>query len=106
MTELGNEVAHVRGGLVRRRQRDDGQRTATFHLHKLRHSLKILENQVVTFMRQLSDNQATVESFLLVLGAGNWGGPPARSPNPGQEEDSLITRYLSQPYPPFRAQPS
>ncbi|KAL8280895.1 hypothetical protein RQP46_006574 [Phenoliferia psychrophenolica] len=50
---------------------------------------------VVTFMRQLSDNQATVESFLSVLGAGNWGGPPARSPISGQEEDSLITRYLN-----------
>ncbi|KAK4700095.1 RNA-binding protein NOB1, partial [Phenoliferia sp. Uapishka_3] len=50
---------------------------------------------VVTFMRQLSDNQATVESFLSVLGAGNWGGPPARSPISGQEEDTLITRYLN-----------
>lgn len=46
-------------------------------------------------MRQLSDNQTAVEGFLSVLGAGNWGGPPARSPMIGQEEESLISRYLS-----------
>ncbi|KAI5475476.1 exocyst complex component, exo70 subunit [Pseudohyphozyma bogoriensis] len=50
---------------------------------------------VVTFMRQLSDNQPTVESFLSVLGAGNWGGPPTKSPVSGQEDDTLITRYLN-----------
>jgi hypothetical protein len=48
-------------------------------------------------MRQLSDNQATVESFLAVLGPGNWGGPSNRSPLSGKDEEdaSLITRYLS-----------
>lgn len=48
-------------------------------------------------MRQLSDNQTTVESFLTVLGPGNWGGPPNRSPLSGKDDDEqgLITRYLS-----------
>lgn len=53
--------------------------------------------QVVNFMRQLSDNQSTVESFLTVLGPGNWGGPSNRSPlaNKDEEDPSLLTRYLS-----------
>lgn len=48
---------------------------------------------VVTFMRQLSDQQSLVESFLSVLGDGNWGGPSHR----GQNDDGtpLITRYLN-----------
>lgn len=48
---------------------------------------------VVSFMRQLSDNQATVESLLVVLGAGNWGGPPA---TPKVDADAgLLSRYLN-----------
>lgn len=45
-------------------------------------------------MRQLSDAQPAVESFLSVLGAGNWGGPSYRAQE-GSEEPTLITRYLS-----------
>lgn len=47
-------------------------------------------------MRQLSDNPLTVESFLTVLGPGNWGGPATRSPVTPQEDDTLLTRYLSE----------
>lgn len=54
-------------------------------------------------MRQLSDNQPTVESFLATLGAGNWGGPPqapTRATNLPTlefgETPTLITRYLSE----------
>lgn len=59
--------------------------------------LTLYFSQVVNFMRQLSDNQATVESFLTVLGPGNWGGPSNRSPlaNKDEEDPSLLTRYLS-----------
>jgi hypothetical protein len=54
--------------------------------------------QVVNFMRQLSDHQSTVESFLGVLGAGNWGGPSKNSAVGGAvagEEGGMIGRYLS-----------
>ncbi|GAA5839096.1 hypothetical protein JCM11251_003675 [Rhodosporidiobolus azoricus] len=57
---------------------------------------------VVNFMRQLSDNQSTVESFLSVLGAGNWGGPSKNSAvgsaatgTGGGEEGVLLGRYLN-----------
>lgn len=49
---------------------------------------------VVSFMRQLSDNQATVEALLAVLGAGNWGGPPTTS-HAIDEDAGLLTRYLN-----------
>lgn len=53
--------------------------------------------QVTTYMRQLSETQDTVESFLKVLGPGNWGGPPNRTPitSDDGEEPTLLTRYLS-----------
>lgn len=51
--------------------------------------------QVVTFMRQLCDNQPIVEGFLATLGAGNWGGPPANPSSLELESSGLITRYLS-----------
>ncbi|KAM0748330.1 exocyst complex component, exo70 subunit [Meredithblackwellia eburnea MCA 4105] len=54
-----------------------------------------MTTNAVTFMGRLSDNQATVESFLTVLGPGNWGGPPTRSPVSGQDDDTLLTRYLN-----------
>ncbi|SCV69733.1 BQ2448_1127 [Microbotryum intermedium] len=51
---------------------------------------------VVNFMRQLSDNQTVVEGFLNVLGPGNWGGPKVPvSTRDGDEEQSLLTRYLN-----------
>ncbi|SCZ89422.1 BZ3500_MvSof-1268-A1-R1_Chr9g10405 [Microbotryum saponariae] len=51
---------------------------------------------VVNFMRQLSDNQTVVEGFLNVLGPGNWGGPKIPvSTRDGDEEQSLLTRYLN-----------
>ncbi|GAA5914658.1 hypothetical protein JCM6882_003594 [Rhodosporidiobolus microsporus] len=57
---------------------------------------------VVNFMRQLSDNQPTVEAFLAVLGAGNWGGPSKNSAvasagagGAAAEEGGLLGRYLN-----------
>ncbi|KAK4057193.1 exocyst complex component exo70 [Microbotryomycetes sp. JL221] len=52
---------------------------------------------VVNFMRVLCDNQPIVEGFLGVLGPGNWGGPPSRSPAASRdEEDSgLLPQYLN-----------
>lgn len=46
-------------------------------------------------MRQLSDNQPAVESFLAILGPGNWGGPSRPALSAQAEETSLMTRYLS-----------
>lgn len=50
-------------------------------------------------MRQLSDSQSTIETFLGVLGAGNWGGPSKNSAVAGAtgngEEGGMIGRYLS-----------
>ncbi|GAA5957033.1 hypothetical protein JCM21900_001761 [Sporobolomyces salmonicolor] len=49
---------------------------------------------VVNFMRQLADNQPTVETFLTVLGPGNWGGP--KSSSTGKDDgDDLLPRYLT-----------
>ncbi|BGP48838.1 exocyst complex component exo70 [Rhodotorula kratochvilovae] len=58
---------------------------------------------VVNFMRQLADNQPTAESFLSVLGAGNWGGPTktsavtvgAASAAKETDEGGLLQRYLN-----------
>ncbi|GAA5851675.1 hypothetical protein JCM8547_001171 [Rhodosporidiobolus lusitaniae] len=60
---------------------------------------------VVNFMRQLADNQPTVETFLGVLGPGNWGGPSKNSAvgaaaggggGKGEEgEGGLVGRYLN-----------
>lgn len=47
---------------------------------------------VVTFMRQLSDNAPIVETFLGTLGAGNWGGPGNRALD---LSETLIARYLN-----------
>ncbi|TNY20814.1 exocyst complex component, exo70 subunit [Rhodotorula diobovata] len=49
---------------------------------------------VVNFMRQLADNQPTAESFLGVLGAGNWGGPSKGGAKDG-DEGGLLPRYLN-----------
>ncbi|KAK4051358.1 exocyst complex component exo70 [Microbotryomycetes sp. JL201] len=53
--------------------------------------------QVVSFMRVLCDNQSIVESFLTVLGPGNWGGPPSQSPVSRQESEDagLLPQYLN-----------
>ncbi|BGP00109.1 Exocyst complex component, exo70 subunit [Rhodotorula toruloides ATCC 204091] len=50
---------------------------------------------VVNFMRQLTDSQATAETFLGVLGAGNWGGPSKTSTATGGDENGLLSRYLN-----------
>ncbi|GAA6058460.1 hypothetical protein JCM3770_002734 [Rhodotorula araucariae] len=59
---------------------------------------------VVNFMRQLADNQPTAESFLTVLGAGNWGGPTKTSAvavgaagvaKDGGDDGGLLQRYLN-----------
>lgn len=47
-------------------------------------------------MRQLTDSQATAETFLGVLGAGNWGGPSKTSAAAGGDENGLLSRYLSE----------
>lgn len=44
--------------------------------------------QTVAFMRQIAESQPTAETFLGVLGEGNWGGP-------GSSGDSLVMRYLN-----------
>ncbi|GAA5917741.1 hypothetical protein JCM5296_000956 [Sporobolomyces johnsonii] len=49
---------------------------------------------VVNFMRQLADNQSTVETFLTVLGPGNWGGPKSSSART-DDGDDLLPRYLT-----------
>lgn len=51
--------------------------------------------QVVNFARQLADNQSVVETFLNVLGAGNWGGPKSSAPSKDDGENGLLPRYLS-----------
>ncbi|KPV77764.1 uncharacterized protein RHOBADRAFT_41762 [Rhodotorula graminis WP1] len=49
---------------------------------------------VVSFMRQLAENQPTAEAFLGTLGAGNWGGPSKGGPKEG-DEGGLLPRYLN-----------
>ncbi|GAA6044299.1 hypothetical protein JCM8097_006754 [Rhodosporidiobolus ruineniae] len=66
------------------------------------HSMTV---SVVNFMRQLADNQPVVETFLSVLGPGNWGGPSKNSAvgsaaaaaagGKGEEEGGLVGRYLN-----------
>lgn len=86
-----------RGGYCWRQSRDGQRAFALVLLRPLFANLLALP-QVVNFMRQLSDNHTTVEGFLAVLGPGNWGGPPNRSPLANKDEDDagLITRYLSE----------
>lgn len=52
--------------------------------------------QVVNFARQLADNQSVVETFLNVLGAGNWGGPKSAGSGMEDGESGLLPRYLSE----------
>lgn len=47
-------------------------------------------------MRQVTDSQATAETFLGVLGAGNWGGPSNSGAPAGGDENGLLSRYLSE----------
>ncbi|GAA6006931.1 hypothetical protein JCM11491_001445 [Sporobolomyces phaffii] len=51
-------------------------------------------HNVVNFARQLADNQSVVETFLGVLGAGNWGGPKSSSTNKDDGDAGLLPRYL------------
>ncbi|GAA6058929.1 hypothetical protein JCM10212_002881 [Sporobolomyces blumeae] len=51
---------------------------------------------VVNFARQLADNQPVVETFLAVLGPGNWGGPKSSAGSAAKDdENGLLPRYLS-----------
>ncbi|GAA5878999.1 hypothetical protein JCM3774_004463 [Rhodotorula dairenensis] len=50
---------------------------------------------VVTFMRQLADNPPQAETFLAVLGNGNWGGPPRRTIANENDEVALLPLYLN-----------
>ncbi|GAA5872370.1 hypothetical protein JCM16303_004495 [Sporobolomyces ruberrimus] len=52
-------------------------------------------HNVVNFARQLADNQSVVETFLNVLGAGNWGGPKSSAPSKDDGENGLLPRYLN-----------
>ncbi|KWU44036.1 hypothetical protein RHOSPDRAFT_18615 [Rhodotorula sp. JG-1b] len=49
---------------------------------------------VVNFMRQLADNPPQAETFLAVLGNGNWGGPPRRTIANEEDEVALLPLYL------------
>ncbi|GAA5966551.1 hypothetical protein JCM8115_006864 [Rhodotorula mucilaginosa] len=50
---------------------------------------------VVSFMRQLADNPPQAETFLAVLGNGNWGGPPRRTIANEDDEVALLPLYLA-----------
>jgi hypothetical protein len=45
-------------------------------------------------MRQLADNPPQAETFLAVLGNGNWGGPPRRTIANEDDEVALLPLYL------------
>ncbi|GAA5987896.1 hypothetical protein JCM10908_007263 [Rhodotorula pacifica] len=50
---------------------------------------------VVNFMRQLADNPPQAETFLAVLGNGNWGGPPRRTIANDDDDAGLLPLYLN-----------
>ncbi|GAA5948482.1 hypothetical protein JCM3765_004898 [Sporobolomyces pararoseus] len=54
-----------------------------------------ITHNVVNFARQLADNQSIVETFLNVLGAGNWGGPKSSVAVKDEGENGLLPRYLN-----------
>ncbi|CEQ41274.1 SPOSA6832_02988, partial [Sporobolomyces salmonicolor] len=98
LTAIWDEGADGSGGNLGRCQLDHHRRVFPFPLLQIRHwnpdIPSRLDAQVVNFMRQLADNQPTVETFLTVLGPGNWGGP--KSSSTGKDDgDDLLPRYLT-----------